>query len=231
MFTGIVARAGTVLSIAPTDRPGVTRLVIDAGDLIADLPDGGSLAINGVCLTATPLAPADGATPAEADPAVPDTPGAFAADLMGETLQRTSLGALAVGSRVNLERCVPAGGRLDGHIVQGHVDATGTVLAVTDQGGWTLMRVSLPAPLAGQVAAKGSIAVDGVSLTVTATSPAGERDPWFEVGLIPATLATTTLGEAGVGTRVNLETDVLAKYVARLLDVSAASATPEGEPA
>lgn len=230
MFTGIVARAGTVLSIAPTDRPGVTRLVIDAGDLIADLPDGGSLAINGVCLTATPLAPADDAAPAEAG-AVPATPAAFAADLMGETLQRTSLGALAVGSRVNLERCVPAGGRLDGHIVQGHVDATGTVLAVTDQGGWTLMRVSLPAPLAGQVAAKGSIAVDGVSLTVTATSPAGERDPWFEVGLIPATLATTTLGEAGVGTRVNLETDVLAKYVARLLDVSAASATPEGEPA
>ncbi|GGO95238.1 riboflavin synthase [Actinomyces gaoshouyii] len=213
MFTGIIAGTGTVLDLAPTNRPGVTRLIIDAGELIADLPDGGSLAVNGVCLTAVPA------------------PGAFAADLMGETLQRTTLGSLGAGSRVNLERCVPAGGRLDGHIVQGHVDAVGAVLAITDQGGWMLMRVCLPAPLAGQVAAKGSIAVDGVSLTVTGVSPADEREPWFEIGLIPATLATTTLGEARVGALVNLETDVVAKYVARLTDVGAAHSAQTGDTA
>lgn len=219
MFTGIVAGTGTVLDLAPTDRPGVTRLIIDAGDLIADLPDGGSLAVNGVCLTAAPAS------------AAPLTPGAFAADLMGETLQRTTLGSLGVGSRVNLERCLPAGGRLDGHIVQGHVDAVGAVLAITDQGGWTLMRIALPAPLAGQVATKGSIAVDGVSLTVTGVSPADEREPWFEIGLIPATLDTTTLGEARVGALVNLETDVVAKYVARLTAVGAAHCAQTGETA
>ncbi|WP_366180779.1 riboflavin synthase [Actinomyces timonensis] len=221
MFTGIIAGTGTVLDLAPTDRPGVTRLVIDAGDLIADLPDGGSLAVNGVCLTAIPLAPA----------ASHAAPGAFAADLMGETLQRTALGSLSAGSRVNLERCVPAGGRLDGHIVQGHVDATGTVIAVDEQGGWTLMRVAIPESLAGQVAVKGSIAVDGVSLTVTGVSPADEREPWLEVGLIPATLATTTLGEARVGALVNLETDVVAKYVARLAAVGAARSARTGEAA
>ena len=132
MFTGIIAGTGTVLDLAPTDRPGVTRLIIDAGDLIADLPDGGSLAVNGVCLTAAPLDLAG----------APLTPGAFAADLMGETLQRTTLGSLGVGSRVNLERCLPAGGRLDGHIVQGHVDAVGAVLAITDQGGCSCASLS-----------------------------------------------------------------------------------------
>ena len=221
MFTGIIAGTGTVLDLAPTDRPGVTRLIIDAGDLIADLPDGGSLAVNGVCLTAAPLDLAG----------APLTPGAFAADLMGETLQRTTLGSLGVGSRVNLERCLPAGGRLDSHIVQGHVDAVGAVLAITDQGGWALMRIALPAPLAGQVATKGSIAVDGVSLTVTGVSPADEREPWFEIGLIPATLATTTLGETRVGALVNLETDVVAKYVARLTAVGAAHSAQTGETA
>lgn len=205
MFTGIIAGTGTVLEIAPADLPGVTRLVIDAGDLTADLPEGGSLAVSGVCLTSVDAT----------DPRL------FTTELMGETMERTCLGALEPGSRVNLERCVPADGRLDGHVVQGHVDATGTVVAAEDEGGWRRLRVSFPAHLAGQIATKGAIAVDGVSLTVTATSAPG-AEPWFEVGLIPATLETTTLGEAGVGRVVNLETDVLAKYVARLLAVGRA---------
>ncbi|MFI7482715.1 riboflavin synthase [Kocuria sp. M1R5S2] len=212
MFTGIVAGQGTVRRLET--RPDGALLLVDAGPLVADLPHGGSLAVNGVCLTATRTGELG--------------PGQFLADVIGETLARTTLGTLAEGDVVNLERCVPAGGRLDGHVVQGHVDGTGTVAAREDLGDWERVRVAVPAELAPFVAEKGSIAVDGVSLTVTAVSEPGAAEPWFEVGLIPATLAETTLGRRPVGSAVNLEADVLAKYAQRLLAFARTESTPQG---
>ena len=214
MFTGIVAATGTVLSLEPvTSASGEVEsavLTVNAGEIISDLAHGGSLAINGVCLTATRTQELG--------------EGVFAADMMGETLARTNLGTLTPGSRVNLERCMPAGGRFDGHVVQGHVDGLGTIARVEDHASWRTLRVRVPRELAGQLAHKGSITISGVSLTITAVSPAGEANPWFEVGLIPATLEATTLGHVQVGDTVNLETDALAKYVQRLLEVSGAIA-------
>lgn len=214
MFTGIVAATGTVLSLEPvTSASGEVEsavLTVDAGEIISDLAHGGSLAINGVCLTATRTQELG--------------EGVFAADMMGETLARTNLGTLTPASRVNLERCMPAGGRFDGHVVQGHVDGLGTIARVEDHASWRILRVHVPRELAGQLAHKGSITISGVSLTITAVSPAGEANPWFEVGLIPATLEATTLGHVQVGDTVNLETDALAKYVQRLLEVSGAIA-------
>ena len=160
------------------------------------------MAVNGVCLTSI------------ADPA---RPGLFVAELMGETMDRTSLGRVAPGDAVNLERCMPADGRLDGHVVQGHVDGAGRVLSITPQGGWTTLRVGVPARLGPQIAEKGAIAVDGVSLTVTAVGAPDDGDGWFEVGLIPSTLTGTRLGRLREGELVNIETDVLAKYVSRLM--------------
>ena len=137
--------------------------------------------------------------------------GTVVVDVMGETLRRTTTGRLTPGDTVNLERCLPAGGRFDGHIVQGHVDGTGQVLQIEDLGGWRRVRVSLPPDLAPLLAEKGSIALDGVSLTVTAVSPAAAAEPWFEVGLIPETLERTTVGTRAVGDAVNLEVDVIAR--------------------
>ncbi|WP_288782200.1 riboflavin synthase [uncultured Kocuria sp.] len=198
MFTGIIESLGTVEHLDL--RADSAVLSVRAGDLVADLAEGGSLAINGVCLTATPH---------HAEP------GIFTADVIGETLARTSLRTLHPGSRVNLERCLRADGRFDGHIVQGHVDGTGTILAIEDLPDWSIVRIGMPQSLAPFLAEKGSIAVDGISLTVTAVSPAGSPDPWFEVGIIPTTLRATTLGDAHPGDPVNLETDAVAKYLAR----------------
>ena len=217
MFTGIVAAQGTVRSVEARPDGTSARLLVDAGPIVADLPHGGSLAVNGVCLTATRTGQLGA--------------GQFLADVIGETLSRTTLGALAAGDTVNLERCVPADGRLDGHVVQGHVDGTGTVLAREDLGEWERVRVSLPAGLAPFVAEKGSIAVDGVSLTVTAVSAPGAAEHWFEVGVIPATLAETTLGRRPAGSTVNLEADVLAKYAQRLLAFGAPAPGAAGSPA
>jgi riboflavin synthase len=175
-------------------------LVFDAGAAVAGLEPGGSIAVDGVCLTATSV---EGSR--------------ISVDVMGETLARTTIGRLGGGERVNLERCVPPTGRLDGHVVQGHVDGVGTLLEREDLGEWERLRFSVPAPLDRYAAEKGSIAVDGVSLTVTAVSGAGARQPWFEVGLIPMTLSETGLGAKSIGDQVNLETDVLAKYAERLL--------------
>lgn len=199
MFTGIVAEQGTVLSIEHDGRSSAT-LRVEAPGTSEGLPLGGSIAVNGVCLTATAI---DGKE--------------FSVDVMGETLVRTTIGELAAGDTVNLERCVPAGGRLDGHVVQGHVDGVGALLEREPLGNWDRLRFSVPQQLARYIAEKGSIAVDGVSLTVTAVSPASEAEPWFEVGLIPTTLDETGLGSKAVGGRVNLEVDVLAKYTERLL--------------
>jgi riboflavin synthase len=165
---------------------------------------GESVAVDGACLTVATL-----------------TPGGFAADLSPETLARTTLGRLRPGQRVNVERALKVGDRLGGHLVQGHVDATARVLAVQPAGEFVTLRVALPAAFAAEVAGKGSIALDGVSLTV-----AGLGAGWFEVALVPATLAATTLGSRRPGDEVNLETDVLAKYVRRALGGGGGAPTP-----
>lgn len=202
MFTGIIGALGTVESITPIEGSDAAYLTLNAGDIVTDLEHGGSLAVNGVCLTAIDLDRLQ--------------PGQFRAYAMGETLRRTNLGDLTPGDTVNLERCLPAGGRFDGHVVQGHVDAVGTLASVTPHEAWSTLRFYLPAELAPLLAEKGSIAVSGVSLTVTAVSAPGESPAWFEVGLIPETLKATNLGALKVGDSVNLETDALAKYVQRL---------------
>ena len=195
MFTGLVQGVGSVSGIERSDEG--TRLTI-AAPLVSELNAGDSLAINGVCLTAVAL---DG--------------GSFVADAMNETLARSSLRDLALGSSVNLELPLRATDRLGGHVVQGHVDGVGTVDEVSEDGFARRVRVEAPADVLRYVVEKGSIAVDGVSLTVTAVD-----DRSFTVSLIPETLQRTTLGGVDAGTRVNLEVDVLAKYVEKLMVVS-----------
>jgi riboflavin synthase len=196
VFTGIVEELGEVVAVQRQADSAVLR--IRAARAHDGVRHGASVAVNGVCLTVVGQ-----------DGDVLDF------DVMGETLNRSVVGALAPGDRVNLERAARADSRLDGHVVQGHVDGTGVVLARRPGAGWETVRFGLPAELARFVAEKGSIAVDGVSLTVTAV---GEDS--FEVGLIPETLRATTLGAKQPGDRVNLEVDVLAKYVARLLEAA-----------
>ena len=194
MFTGIVEELGQV--VGKDDLGDSARFTIRGAVVTADAGHGDSIAVNGVCLTVVDV--------------LPD--GRFTADVMGETLYRSSLRELEAGSRVNLERAAALDSRLGGHIVQGHVDGTGQVLARTPSEHWEVVRVSLPAGLARYVVEKGSITVDGVSLTVS-----GLGDNWFEVSLIPTTMGLTTLGGAPVGAAVNLEVDVIAKYVERLM--------------
>lgn len=196
MFTGIIEEVGEVAGVERRDDSAVLRIV--ARRFGEDLAHGASIAVNGVCLTVVGW----------------DERG-IDFDVMGETLKRSVIGTLSPGDRVNLERAVRADARLDGHVVQGHVDGTGVVLSRTPAEAWESVRFGLPAELARFVAEMGSIAVDGVSLTVTAVGP-----DWFEVGLIPETLRATTLGGKAAGDPVNLEVDVLAKYVARLLELS-----------
>jgi riboflavin synthase len=200
MFTGIVAELGEVAGIE--HRDDAARLTI-RGDTDG-VTTGESIAVNGVCLTVTDV-----------------LNGTFTADVMGETLDRTSLGALAPGAPVNLERSVRLADRLGGHLVQGHVDATGTVISRSPAAHWDQVRITLPAGIARYVVHKGSICVDGVSLTVSALGPESpdlETGAWFEVSLIPETLKRTTLGTRQPGETVNLEVDVIAKYVERLLN-------------
>ena len=201
MFTGIVEELGTL--VVREDGPDSAVLRIRARKALDGVALGDSIAVNGVCLTVTDVAPdADGA-------------GVWSTDVMAETLRRSSLGATGVGDAVNPERAVTAHTRLGGHIVQGHVDGVGTVVSRTPGDQWEVVRIAVPAELARYVVEKGSITVDGVSLTVSAL--ADEPEPWFEVSLIPTTLRETTLGERAPGDRVNLEVDVIAKYVERLL--------------
>jgi riboflavin synthase len=191
-FTGLVADLGTVEALDRTEA-GV-RLTV-ATSLAAEVREGDSVAVNGVCLTATRV-----------------NGGAFSADVMHETLDRSSLGAVAAGGRVNIELCLRATDRLGGHIVQGHVDGTGTVRELRDDGFARIVWIEADPALLRYVVEKGSIAVDGVSLTVVEVT-----DDAFSVSLIPETLERTTLGAAGPGNPVNLEVDVLAKYVERLV--------------
>jgi riboflavin synthase len=193
MFTGIVEELGEVVEV--TGDGEAARLAVRGRVVTADARHGDSIAVNGVCLT------------------VVDTRGdVFTADVMAETLKRSSLGALRVGERVNLERAATLGTRMGGHLVQGHVDGVGTILSRTPGREWTAVRFSLPPGLSRYLVEKGSITVDGVSLTVVDVASDS-----FEVGLIPTTLALTTLGHKEVGDPVNLEVDVIAKYVERLL--------------
>jgi riboflavin synthase len=202
MFTGIVEELGTVAAIEP--QGDALRLSIRATTVLDDVSLGDSIAVNGCCLTVAAV---------EA--------GVWTADVMQETLAKTSLRGVTPGDRVNLERAVTAGTRLGGHIVQGHVDGVGTVVRRTPSEHWEVVEISLPAALSRYLVDKGSITVDGVSLTVV--DAGADR---FTVSLIPETLARTTLGSRAPGDRVNLEVDVIAKYVERLL----AHHTPEGTP-
>ena len=199
MFTGLVGDKGKVLDVEVSDEGA--RIEVDSR-LADDLGVGESIAVNGVCLTA-----------------LYSDSGAFLVDVMHETLRRSSLGPLKAGDIVNLELALRADGRLGGHIMQGHVDGTGTVDSVREEGFARVVRIACDPSLLRYVVEKGSIAVDGVSLTVSAVD--GDA---FEVSLIPETLQRTTLGDAAPGRVVNLEVDVLAKYVERLLGARAASA-------
>ncbi len=193
MFTGIVERLENVVAIEPTAAG--RRLVVASG--FETTPAiGDSIAVNGVCLTVVDAADR-----------------CIAFDVVTESLDRSNLGALEAGSQVNLERPMAAAGRFDGHVVQGHVDGRGTVVSRTSEGDADRLRVELSSDLARYVVEKGSITVDGVSLTVTAIG-----EDWFEFVLIPHTLDVTTLGKRGIGEHVNLEVDVIAKYVERLLE-------------
>jgi riboflavin synthase len=192
MFTGLVQGLGTVAAVEPT-ADGV-RLAI-ATPLGRELAQGDSIAVNGVCLTA-----------------IEPSNGTFAADVMNESLRRSSLAEVGPGSEVNLELAMRAGDRLGGHIMQGHVDGVGTISAIAADGFARVVTVTAPAELLRYVVEKGSIAIDGVSLTVSAVD-----DETFSVSLIPETLEKTILGGAEVGKPVNLEVDVLAKYVEKLV--------------
>jgi riboflavin synthase len=194
VFTGIVEELGEV--VAKEDLGDAARFTLRGPTVTSDARHGDSIAVNGVCLTVVDVLPE----------------GSFTADVMAETLNRSSLAALTVGSPVNLERAAAVNSRLGGHIVQGHVDGTGEVISRTPSEHWEVVRMTLPPKLSRYVVEKGSITVDGVSLTVSGI----DRD-WFEVSLIPTTLSLTTLGGAQPGTQVNLEVGVIAKYVERLL--------------
>lgn len=200
MFTGIVEEVGEVTELTPL--AGAARIAISAPVATKDTRHGDSISVNGVCLTV-----------------VENSDGVFTADVMAETLQRSSLGALAVGGRVNLERAVRLSDRLGGHLVQGHVDGVAEIVSRQRDEHWDVVRFSLPPALARYVVEKGSICVDGVSLTVS-----GLSGDWFEVSLIPTTLTSTVLGDKRPGDPVNLEVDVVAKYVEKLLSTTIAKA-------
>lgn len=206
MFTGIIEEIGEIAAIAPSGDGW--RLTVRAPKAASDAVHGESIAVSGVCLTV-----------------VGSTADTFDADVMKQTLDVSALGALEVGSRVNIEKAMPVGARLGGHIVQGHVDGIGRVLEVRPGEKWRVLRFSLTPDLAPLVVDKGSISVAGTSLTVSAVSDPTAEPAWFEVSLIPETLEATVLGALAVGDVVNLETDILARHVERLL---AFRSLPEG---
>lgn len=193
MFTGIIEELGTVESLMPDQ--GGSRLVVAATLVTSDSKDGDSIAVNGVCLTALNV-----------------TAGSFAADLSQETLDRSTLGRLVAGSRVNLERAVTPSTRLGGHIVQGHVDARGEFISATEHGDFWTVRIGYPEDISRYLVFKGSVAVEGISLTIASLTEAH-----FEIAVIPKTWELTNLSTLRSGDPVNLEADVIAKYVERML--------------
>lgn len=192
MFTGIVTALGTVSSISLSNDAAVVTI---CAPFCSELNSGDSVSVNGVCLTAINI-----------------TDETFSADVMGQTLKMTTLGELGQGSKVNLELAMKADNRFGGHMVQGHVDAVGQILDRTKNPDWDVVRISLPIEISKYVVARGSITVEGTSLTV---SNLGKE--WFEVSLIPTTLEQTNLGTKSVGDKVNLESDILARHIERLL--------------
>ena len=202
MFTGIIEEIGAVTAIEPSGD-GV-RLSVRAPLAISDASHGDSISVNGVCLTVV-----------DSD----DT--SFTADVMRQTLDMSTLATLAPGGPVNIERATAVGTRLGGHVVQGHIDGTGVILEVRPGERWRVVRVGVPSALAPLVVDKGSIAIDGVSLTISAVSDPDATEPWLEVSLIPETLEATTLAERVAGDPVNLETDILARHVQRMLAFTA----------
>jgi riboflavin synthase len=218
MFTGIVEDLGEVEAVE--HEGDSARIYIRSVKVTQDARIGDSIAVNGVCLTVTALpgsppggSPPDRSAPGGSPPGgSPPAPRGFVADVMGETLRLTSLKDIAPGTKVNLERSVKVTDRLGGHLVQGHVDGTATIVSRDPQEHWEIVRIGLPADLSKYVAHKGSVTVDGISLTVS-----GVAEDWFEVSLIPETLKRTTLGVKQPGEPVNLEVDVIAKYVEKLL--------------
>jgi riboflavin synthase len=203
MFTGIIEEVGEIIAITATSD--AARITVRGPLAVAGARHGDSISVSGVCLTV-----------------VDQTPDTFTADVMAETLRMSTLDSAGAGTLVNLERAAQLGDRLGGHIVQGHIDGTATVLQLIDGEAWRVVRLSLSPELAPLVARKGSIAIDGVSLTVSAVGSERSGDDvapdyWFEVSLIPETLAATTLGRRTIGDRVNLETDILARHVERML--------------
>ncbi|MDT0327280.1 riboflavin synthase [Nocardiopsis lambiniae] len=212
MFTGIVEELGEVVSIEPAGPEGEAALLTLRGPLVSsDAGHGDSISVNGVCLTV-----------------VDRGAGTFSADVMKESLDRSSLGSLTPGAPVNLERAARVDSRLGGHIVQGHVDGTARLLSRNPGDNWDVLRFDLPDALSRYVVEKGSITVDGTSLTVSAVSEPGATAGYFEVSLIPETLRATTLGGLPLGATVNIEVDVIAKYVERITAVANARVQPRG---
>jgi riboflavin synthase len=201
MFTGIVEELGEIVALTGL-ADEAARIEITGPLVTSDVSLGDSIAVNGVCLT---VAGINGPT--------------FVADVMRETMQRSSLGGLATGSQVNLERPVTLSSRLGGHLVQGHVDAVGRILSHESTEHWDVLRISVPDEISRYIVEKGSITVDGVSLTVVQVVDSGPEsaESWFSVSLIPTTLSATTLGRVDVGDLVNLEVDIVAKYVERMM--------------
>lgn len=205
MFTGIIEQIGAISDVE--QLPGnAARIRVTGPLVVSDATFGCSIAVSGVCLTVTEF-----------------DDDSFTADVMAETLDHTTLGAVVPGASVNLERAIRADARLGGHIVSGHVDGVATVVSRTPSTHWEVVRFSVAPDQSSQIARKGSVAVDGVSLTVSGVGRADDGTDWFEVSLIPTTLAETTLGALDVGHSVNIETDVLAKYVQRLQENGAES--------
>jgi riboflavin synthase len=202
VFTGIIEELGTVTAWVPS--ADAARVTVRAPLAVSDAKHGDSISVSGVCLTV-----------------VDQGPDWFTADVMAESIAMSTLGSLNPGTLVNLERAAKVGDRIGGHIVQGHIDGTSEVLSLTDGSAWRVVRLTLARELAGLVAGKGSIAIDGVSLTVSAVG-----DDWFEVSLIPETLQATTLGARAAGDLVNIETDILARQVQRLIFVGAEDQPP-----
>ncbi|RWR25316.1 riboflavin synthase [Agrococcus lahaulensis] len=204
MFTGIIEELGEVVSFEPhsTGQGEAWRLTVRGPLAVSDASHGDSIAVNGLCLTV-----------------VERTADAFTADVMQISVDMSTLADRRPGDRVNLERAAAVGDRLGGHIVQGHIDGTAQVLSVVDAEGQRTVRFALDPALAHLVVRKGSVAVDGISLTVSAVSEPGESEQWFEVSLIPETLESTTLGFRAAGDRVNIETDIVARHVERMLQL------------
>jgi riboflavin synthase len=213
MFTGLIEEIGDIVSVTPIGDS--LRLTVRGPLVTSDANHGDSIQVSGVCLTVIDQGAGD-------DPA--ERAGTFTADVMEQSIKMSTLGSLTPGDKVNLERAARVDSRLGGHIVQGHVDGTASLISITPVDNWRVLRFSLDRALAPLLVDKGSVTLAGVSLTVSNISAAHETDHWFEVSLIPETLTATTLGALQPGDRVNVETDILARHVARMLSFNEANA-------